>query len=75
MVDDKKPTTSACYQIALCRLRQMYDDDFHEILAAVYEEYGLIVKKRRSRLQSKRQRAQEVVVVEPTVVPTEVIPV
>lgn len=75
MVDDKKPTTSACYQIALCRLRQMYDDDFHEILAAVYEEYGLTVKKRRSRIQSKRVRSQAALTVEPESISTEVIPV
>lgn len=46
--------TARAYQEASARLRRAHDEEFHVLLAEVYEEWGLDVKKRRSRQQVKR---------------------
>lgn len=48
-----------CYQEALTILRQNHDEEFHGILATVYDKHGIEVHKRKSRIQSKKERASE----------------
>lgn len=52
-------TTMHAYHEAMARLRRKHDDEFHELLAAVYREWGLSVQKRRSRQQVKKARVEE----------------
>lgn len=47
------------YQEANARLRRAHDDEFHDLLAQVYEEWGMVVTKRRSRQQAKRARIEK----------------
>jgi len=47
------------YQEASSRLRRRHDDEFHAILAEVYADWGIEVRKRRSRRQAARQRLEE----------------
>lgn len=42
------------YQRALTRLRQQNDEQFQTLLAAEYEEMGMAVHKRRSRMAIRR---------------------
>jgi hypothetical protein len=55
---DHKQMTSA-YQEASKRLRKKHDVEFHAILEQVYEEYGMVVKKRMSHAQKQALRIQE----------------
>lgn len=48
-----------CYQQALTRLRQEHDEEFHQILASVYEANGLSIHKRVSRQQARTIRQRE----------------
>lgn len=48
-----------CYQQALTMLRQRHDEEFHELLHDVYEKNGVQVRKRKSRIQSKKEKASE----------------
>jgi len=50
---------SRAYQEASARLRRRHDDEFHAILAEVYADWGIEVRKRRSRRQAARQRLEE----------------
>lgn len=47
------------YQEANARLRRAHDDEFHAILAQVYEEWGMEVTKRRSRRQAALHRLEQ----------------
>lgn len=51
--------TANAYQEAMARLRRFHDEEFHILLAEVYEEWGLDVQKRRSRQQAKQDRLNE----------------
>lgn len=51
--------TARAYQEAAARLRRKHDDEFHEILNQVYAEWGLVVKKRRSRKQAAQHRIDQ----------------
>ena len=53
---DHKQMTSA-YQEAMKRLRKQYDNEFHAILEQVYEEAGMVVKKRLSHAQKQARRS------------------
>ena len=55
---DHKQMTSA-YQEAMKRLRKQYDNEFHAILEQVYEEAGMVVKKRMSHAQKQARRIEE----------------
>ncbi len=47
------------YQEAASRLRRRHDDEFHALLADVYQEWGMEVKKRRSRRQAALNRIEK----------------
>ena len=47
------------YQEASARLRRAHDDEFHALLAQVYEEWGMNVVKRRSRQQARAAKVAE----------------
>lgn len=51
--------TARAYQEAAARLRRKHDDEFHEILNEVYVEWGLPIKKRRSRRQAAQHRIEQ----------------
>jgi hypothetical protein len=55
---EHKQMTSA-YQEAAKRLRKKYDAEFHSILEQVYEENGMVVKKRMSHAQKQARRIEE----------------
>jgi metal-responsive CopG/Arc/MetJ family transcriptional regulator len=59
MSDDRNKEIARCYQEALSRLKKKHDDEFHKILAAVYAEHGLQVRKRLSRIESKYKQLAE----------------
>jgi hypothetical protein len=42
-----------CYWEALRRLRDLHDDEFRSILSGVYEDFGVDVSMRKSRLSSR----------------------
>jgi hypothetical protein len=48
-----------CYQIALSKLRTRHDKEFHAILSEVYEEEGIVVRKRNSRQAAAQRRIDE----------------
>lgn len=50
---------SRAYQRALGRLRANHDEEFHEILAGVYAEMGLDIRKRASRAEMQKRRLAE----------------
>lgn len=54
----RKQMTKA-YQMALSRLRKRHDDEFHTILAEVYLEEGITVKKRMSRVAARNKKLAE----------------
>lgn len=56
-MDDKNQLARA-YQEANARLRRLHDDEFHALLADVYAEWGMEVKKRRSRRQAAQARIE-----------------
>lgn len=50
---EHRATLAKAYQEASRRLRKKHDAEFHGLLAEVYWEWGVEVKKRRSRAQVK----------------------
>lgn len=50
---------SRAYQKALARLRTNHDAEFHAILAQVYVEEGMDVRKRASRGEMMRRRLED----------------
>lgn len=52
-------TTANAYHEAMARLRRFHDDEFHILLAEIYEEWDLPVQKRRSRQQAKQHRIEQ----------------
>lgn len=48
-----------CYQQALATLRNKYDAEFHQILAAIYKENGVEVEKRRPRSEVLREKIED----------------
>jgi hypothetical protein len=58
-MDDHKKMLMRCYSEASARLRKRHDDEFHAILAEVYEENGVDVRKRMSRKAAARKRVEE----------------
>jgi len=52
-------TMQRCYQHALARLRNKYDEEFHEILEQLYRENNIEVKKRRPRSVVLQERISE----------------
>lgn len=51
--------SARAYQEAVARLRRRHDEEFHEILHEVYAEWGMNVKKRRSRQQVAKDQIEE----------------
>ncbi len=49
----------ACYEKAKTILRQRYDEEFHAILAEQYEQAGLEINKRTSRMAVRRAATTE----------------
>ena len=47
------------YQDATHELRRRHDDEFHSILADIYAERNIVVRKRRSRQQALKHRVQK----------------
>jgi hypothetical protein len=60
-MDDRKKLMARCYQEANARLRKLYDDEFHRILADIYQEQGVDVQKRRSHIQAKKDQIADAV--------------
>lgn len=56
---DREGLIRRCYQRALTALRQKHDTEFQEMLADEYENAGITVKKRKSRMQSKNNQSKE----------------
>lgn len=56
---EHKKQIARAYQVALSRLRQQYDAEFHAILSAVYEEQGITVRKRMSRAAARQQKMEQ----------------
>ena len=54
MNEERARLIRMAYQHALVTLRQKHDDEFQTLLAAKYEEMGLEVRKRKSRMASRR---------------------
>jgi len=52
-------SSARAYQEAVARLRRRHDEEFHEILNEVYAEWGMNVKKRRSRQQVAKDQIAE----------------
>lgn len=50
--NERQRALAKCYQIALARLRNQHSEEFHTILAAVYQENDLTVTKRTRRTTS-----------------------
>lgn len=57
-MNDKNKLARA-YQEANARLRRTHDEEFHAILADVYQEWGMDVVKRRSRRQAAKARIEQ----------------
>jgi hypothetical protein len=53
---DRRNELTRAYQAALGKLRSRHDSEFHEILAEVYAERGIEVRKRVSRIESHNRR-------------------
>jgi uncharacterized protein with PIN domain len=51
-------TSARAYQEAAARLRRRHDEEFHEILNEVYAEWGMEIKKRRSRQQVAKDQIE-----------------
>ena len=51
-----KNELARAYQVALGRLRARHDGEFHGILAEVYAERGIEVRKRVSRIEARNRR-------------------
>lgn len=51
-------TSARAYQEAAARLRRRHDEEFHEILNEVYDEWGMEIKKRRSRQQVAKDQIE-----------------
>ena len=54
--NERQKAVARAYQAALAVLRKRHDHEFHEILSSVYEEMGLSVKKRASRVEAQQKR-------------------
>jgi ABC-type Fe3+/spermidine/putrescine transport system ATPase subunit len=59
ITEEHRKMLARAYQEAMGRLRKRHDSEFHEILAEVYAEKGMEVKKRLSRAQKQQQRVAE----------------
>jgi hypothetical protein len=55
-MDDHKKALMRAYQDASAILRKKYDSEFHMILADLYDQRGITVRKRRSRLQKAKDQ-------------------
>ena len=55
VTDDHRKKVAKAYQLALAELRQKHDNEFHEILARIYVEQGIAVRKRESRLAARHR--------------------
>jgi len=51
--EEHRKAVARAYQDALRELRKRHDPEFHAMLAEIYEQRGIDVKKRRSRQQMK----------------------
>lgn len=56
---DRDGIIRRCYQRALTALRQKYDDEFQSMLADEYDKAGLNVRKRKSRIASRKPTEKE----------------
>ncbi len=54
MSEDRAALIRKAYQRALTGLRQKHDDEFQSMLADEYEALGLEVRKRKSRMATRR---------------------
>jgi hypothetical protein len=59
MSAERNKQLARCYQEALSKLKKKHDDEFHHILAGVYAEHGMEVRKRLSRIESKYKQLAE----------------
>lgn len=59
MVSDRHKLITKAHQEASKRLRQQFPAEYRALLSAVYEEQGLIVRKRRSKAEVLADRLEE----------------
>ena len=56
---EHKALLARCYSLALARLRNKYDVEFHQILQQVYEENNVEVQKRSPRSEVLKKKIED----------------
>jgi hypothetical protein len=58
-MEEKQKSVTKAYQDAAAILRKRHDEEFHQILAELYVERGIDVKKRKSRAAKRREEIEK----------------